>query len=307
MKLSVIIPCLKRDEKVERAIRSIGGGVDGLELELVVVEGEKPVGRARNAGLGRATGDYVAWIDGDDEVDPNWLSAIAGVLGEQPEVDVVALGMTHVGWPGRQDVVWWGTVGAVDPKRLLDQVYRGLHLSGNLVLFVTRRELWQDLKFDDDVLIGEDYLMVPRLLARAKKGWNLGRPLYRYICTEGSLVVEPSEAKRCDQARIMGRRLVEARPEFRRAAEWGVGASHYWTADVAALRGQETPEAKFARQWIRRHLAVLMAGCAFGRGLTLGERVGWIVRFASAALNCWALQRRHRQDGASCSRKGDPA
>ena len=307
MKLSVIIPCLKRDEKVERAIRSIGGGVDGLELELVVVEGEKPVGRARNAGLGRATGDYVAWIDGDDEVDPNWLSAIAGVLGEQPEVDVVALGMTHVGWPGRQDVVWWGTVGAVDPKRLLDQVYRGLHLAGNLVLFVTRRELWRELKFDDDVLIGEDYLMVPRLLARAKTGRNLGQPLYRYICTDGSLIVAPSAAKRRDQERIMVRRLEEALPEFRSLAEWGVGASYYWTADGTALRRQETPEAKTARRWIRRHIVGLVAGCAFGRGLTFGERVGWMVRFASAALNCWVLQRRHRQDEASCPRKEDLA
>lgn len=290
MKLSVIIPCLKRDETVERAIRSIGQGVDGLELELVVVEGERPLGHARNVGLERATGDYIAWVDGDDEVEPNWLSSIAEALRKQPGVDVVSLGMTHVGWPGRQDAVWRGVLGAIDPKRLLDQVYLGLHLAGNLVLFVTRRALWQGMSCDEDVLIGEDYLMTPRLLIRSTTAYNLGLPLYRYYCTPGSLMTEPSKAKRNDQERIMQRRLAEVAPEFRSVAEWGVGASYYWTADVAALQRQETPESKTARQWIRRHFMRIFVESVFCRGLTLRERMGWMVRFASAAVNCWALQ-----------------
>lgn len=292
MKLSVIIPCLERDENVERAIRSIGGGVDGLELELVVVEGERPLGHARNVGLGRATGDYVAWVDGDDEVEPDWLSAIAGALRAQPGVDVVALGMTHVGWPGRRDIAWQGVVGEVDPKRLLTEVYHDVHLAGNQVLFVTRRALWRGLAFDEDILVGEDYLMAPRILARAKTGRNLGLPLYRYHCTAGSLMAEPSEAKLRDLETIARRRLAEVTAEFRKAAEWGVGTRHYWTADLAALRRQETSAAKAARRWIRRHFVGLICECAVGRGLTPAERVGWLVRFACAAVDCWALQRR---------------
>ena len=291
MKLSVIIPCLERDEKTERAIRSSGGGVDELELELVVVEGERPLGHARNVGLGRATGDYIAWVDGDDEVEPNWLAEIAGALRAQPGVDVVALGMTHVGWPGRRDVVWRGVVGEVDPKRLLTEVYHDVNLAGNQVLFVTRRALWQGLKFDEDILIGEDYLMSPRLLARAKTGRNLGLPLYRYHCTAGSLMAESGEAKLRDLETIARRRLAEVTPEFRQAAEWGVGTRQYWTADLAALRRCETPAAKAARQWIRRHFADLIWECAIGRDLTTGERAGWLVRFVCAAVDCWILQR----------------
>lgn len=292
MKLSVIIPCLERNALVERAIASIGPAVPQLETELVVIEGERPLGRSRNVGLARATGDYVAWIDGDDEVSPRWLASIAGALTAHPGVDLVVLGMEHVGWPGRRDTVWIAPEGPGDPDRLLLDLYHDLGFAGNQVLLVSRRALWDGLAFDEDVTVGEDYLMAPRLVAKARSCCNLREPLYRYRFTPGSLMAAPDPAKERDRILILERRLATAPRRFRRAAAWGAGVECYWWADAAACTRVETGLAGYGRRWIRRHFAALAAEAVFGRVLPLADRVGWLARFACAALGWWTLQRR---------------
>lgn len=299
MKLSVIIPCLKRDEKVERAIRSIGRGVDGLELEVVVVEGEKPVGRARNIGLERATGDYVAWVDGDDEVTEDWLPTIAETLGRRPETDVLVMGAENVGWKGHRDFVWGVGDGAVSVKRLMTDLYRELNLGANLWLFVTRAALWQGVRFDEQVEIGEDYLALPVVLQKARTCVSLSRRLYRHRCDPESLMSVWTEAKARDEARIKDRRLADVVPAYRRAAIWGVGAAHYWTADLAALGGRTSEAAAQARRWIRRHGLVLARETLFGRWFTVRERMGWLVRFLCAGMNVWWPQKWVRRSRGS--------
>lgn len=292
MKLSVIIPCLERNAAVERALASIGPDLPALETERIVVEGVRPVGRARNAGLARATGDYVAWIDGDDEVSPEWLPSIARALAAGPGADLVVLGLTHVGWPGRRDAVWVAPEGPADPRRLLLDLYHDLGVAGNQVLLVSRRALWRGLEFDEDVVVGEDYLMAPRLIAKAKTCFNLRAALYRYRMTPGSLMSAPDAEKDRDRIRVLERRLAEVPRRFRRAAEWGVGVECYWWADAAACSGTETALAVYGRRWIRRRLFALFAEAVCGSMLPWSDRLGWSARFACAALGWWGPQRR---------------
>ncbi|MGW0150108.1 bifunctional glycosyltransferase/CDP-glycerol:glycerophosphate glycerophosphotransferase [Streptomyces sp. NPDC003333] len=53
---------------------------------------------ARNAGLRSATGDWVLFLDGDDELAPDALAALAGRLRETGEADVVYCGHERVPW-----------------------------------------------------------------------------------------------------------------------------------------------------------------------------------------------------------------
>ena len=289
MKLSIVIPCLVRDGLVERAVRSIGALPPSVEL--VIVEGERPLGHARNVGLSRAKGEYVAWIDGDDTVGPDWLPSILGALAAHPGVDLVVLGMRHVGWAGRGDTVWTAPAGPADPSRLLTDLYHDLGFAGNTVLFVARRGLWLTRPFDEDVVIGEDYLMAPRLVAAARSCVNLRAALYDYRCNPASLMTGADDVSRRDRIRILERRLAEAAPRDRRAALWGAGVECYWFADLAARGDVETPEADYGRRFIRRHLASFLAEALTGRRLPLRDRFGWAARFILAAVGCWTLQR----------------
>ena len=292
MKLSVIIPCLVRDEKVERAIRSLGRAPDGLELEVVVVEGERPLGRARNVGLERATGDYIAWLDGDDEVVPEWGVTIARALAAHSGCDVLVMDMEMVGWPGCKGSAWKVTPGTADPRRLLTDVARDMRIFSNTVLFVTRRGLWTGLRFTEDTRIGEDYMMALPLLSRAKSCVYLGRSLYRYHCTAGGLMMNEAAHETKERVLIMERRLAGAPQTCRRSAAWGMGVGCYWLAEAAALGKRPSENADYGRRWIRRQFGVLLAEAVCGRWLSVRDRVGWMVRFACAATNCWWIQRR---------------
>lgn len=104
-RVTVMIPTQRRPEGLAVAARSVFGqtGVDFAQLELVIVDNDqipsaKPIADAlskdapfpviyvnekrpgvafaRNAGMARASGDFVAFLDDDEEAPSGWLSAL---------------------------------------------------------------------------------------------------------------------------------------------------------------------------------------------------------------------------------------
>lgn len=76
MKLSVIVPSL--DGLVPESLTRYAA--EYPEVELVIVKGMSPVSAARNEGLRRATGDYIAWVDADDDITPDYFKEITSIL-----------------------------------------------------------------------------------------------------------------------------------------------------------------------------------------------------------------------------------
>ncbi|MFF4259056.1 CDP-glycerol glycerophosphotransferase family protein [Streptomyces sp. NPDC001663] len=58
------------------------------------------LGRARNAGMERASGDYLVFLDGDDTLTPHALRSIADRLKETGEPDVVVYDYARTYWSG---------------------------------------------------------------------------------------------------------------------------------------------------------------------------------------------------------------
>ena len=91
MKASVIIPCHPRNlPTLPRTRESVEAAAKGLDAEILVVEDSDSRGLswARNEGLRRAAGDVVFFVDADDTVRLNYLSALMCAL-MQTEADFV--------------------------------------------------------------------------------------------------------------------------------------------------------------------------------------------------------------------------
>lgn len=186
MKLSIIVPSLNGDvpESLGRLVgrSDLEGRSTGREdVEVVVVKGVAPVGKARNEGLRRVRGEYVAWVDADDEVCEEWLGEILSRVEREDRVDVVVLDYTRIGW-GRETPRVWDESG----RGILADMIAG-RLSPEVWRFVTKRSLWEGLKFDEENEVAEDYRIMPEVVARAKTYARVGN-VYRYIVNENSLI-----------------------------------------------------------------------------------------------------------------------
>ena len=295
MKLSVIVPSLTGDVP-ETLRRQAQGAVD---VELVVVKGVSPVGKARNVGLERAQGEYVAWVDADDEVADGWLDGIIGAISEG--ADVVTLDAELVGWTGLGNCVWGRSQEDVSVERLLQDVYRDVTRQSSLWLYVSRKILWTGLRLDEEVRIAEDYLVLPHLLMRAKSCRYLPRLLYRYHHNAQSLINTQNDLRDAEAIGLWERRLAEAPPAYRGDCLWGVAMNCYWLCDRVAVgaypddHGKAVANARRCAAFVRRSFGALLREAVRASEIPLRERAEWAIRFACVITGFWFVQRWRRR------------
>ncbi|MFD9322953.1 CDP-glycerol glycerophosphotransferase family protein [Streptomyces sp. NPDC060053] len=125
-RFSVIVPAYKVQAYLHECLESVLSQ-SFADLELIVVDDRSPdacgeiidefaardtrvravhlpenvgLGRARNAGLERATGDYLLFLDSDDTLTPDALRAIADRVRETGEPDVLVYDYASTYWSG---------------------------------------------------------------------------------------------------------------------------------------------------------------------------------------------------------------
>lgn len=194
--ISVIIPVYKAEKYIHRCIESILGQTY-KNLEIILVDDGSPdkcgeicdkyskvderikvihqenagVSRARNIGLMSCTGTFVMFVDSDDYISGDFIEILYSQICD---ADYISSGFTRCDSEGRIEYI-------CSPKEEIeltgkDALYK--HYAGvsaqmriNCIYVwgkLYRKEIWEDLKFQDGLLFEDIYIM-PYLLLKCKK------------------------------------------------------------------------------------------------------------------------------------------
>ncbi len=187
---------------------------------------------ATNSALELASGEFVIFLDHDDELAPHALSAIAQVLRENPDLDFIYSDHDVIDVDGsRQQVSYkpdWS------PELLLSYMYVG-HLK------VVRRTLAQSIGgFREGFDGAADYDFMLRLSERTDRIEHIPEVLYHWRAAENSMARRSDTKSQAFESGL--RALAEAldRREIRASAEWPTWAQR---ARIGVYHVRFTPEA----------------------------------------------------------------
>ena len=249
MKISVIIPVGDKAQwaDCEKSIlASVEHMASDADIEILPCYDLEHRGAhvARNEGLSKATGDWIAWVDCDDVVEPNWASEICAAIMAHPNIDVIQYDATEVR-DGKVRSLRYRYQGEVSGEQFAHELLRNDGMPAWLWTRVFRRELLAGREFGGNNK--EDYGMFLKILPRIKSVWSIGKPLYRYNRHGLGL---SSYAQQMDYA-VAGagfeKSVAELPSNWRHDANVGLALT---MADVARHSGCENGSRRFVRKYL---------------------------------------------------------
>lgn len=215
--VSIVIAAYNAADTIQRAIRS-ALAQDGVTVEVIVaddcspdttreavaalgeptvllvpLESNKGPGGARNAGFSAARGRWIAVLDADDTMRPGRLHRmIAAAQRQEAAIAVDNLDVLH--GDGRIEQMFSRDLLASTPQLTLpafidsNRIFRSTHNFGYMKP-IFRRAFLEDnrLAYDEDIRIGEDYLLLAAALASGGRCAVVPETGYLYHIREASI------------------------------------------------------------------------------------------------------------------------
>ena len=216
MKVSVIMPAYNAEDFIRKSLDSVVNQVY-KNLEIIIVDDasedntkkiikeyadkderiqpfyqskNKGVSAARNIGLKAVTGDFVVFIDSDDEFTPDAIRRMVDMADKYNSDFIDSYHLLYLQKKNGKQVsftekkmpkktISFGSL--KDNIKVLDTY---TYITGKLI----KKELLKDLEFDESLSRYEDLVFEHQLKTRIKNYVLLNKPIYFYYQREGSLV-----------------------------------------------------------------------------------------------------------------------
>lgn len=166
----------------------------GLKNVTIIRQENAGLSAARNAGLDRARGDYIWFIDSDDAICPDAIAVLTGCI-QQHHPEMIAFEFATIGNTLRRSNYLAVYDEPVDPVRFL--------MSGRppspVQFYVFSRALIEreHLRFEPGIY-HEDALFNPSAMVRARTLVRLADTCYRYRLRPGSIMTMARPSKHLD-------------------------------------------------------------------------------------------------------------
>ena len=208
--ISVIIPVYNVEKHLEKCLNSIiNQTYKNLEIILIndgstdksgeicakfsendsrvkfIQQENSGVSRARNVGIENSSGDFFSFIDSDDYLELDTYEYLINIV-EEKKVDAV-------------NYEYYITYPTNEVQHIYNRVHYGLasreqaqyELVNNVAFAWNKlfsKRLVDGLKFNEEVLRGEDSLFARQAFDKAESVWFDKRPLYHYVQSDESAV-----------------------------------------------------------------------------------------------------------------------
>jgi glycosyltransferase involved in cell wall biosynthesis len=216
MKLSVVIPVYRVEDTLERCVGSVLSQ-NVYDMEVILIDDGSPdrcpemcdewrkrdsrirvvhksnggLSDARNAGIEKAEGEYITFVDSDDFIEKNTYGPLMHMIGLYADVDILEYPVFwHYGGKGQKVLSWgqhdysgyagyWFGTHGYEHCYACNKIYR--------------RSLFESVRYPVGEVY-EDAATTPELLAKARKIITAPQGLY-YYCANKNGITSTSTGK----------------------------------------------------------------------------------------------------------------
>ena len=145
------------------------------------------VSSARNLGLKYASGKYLAFIDADDYVEPDYIEVLVCNI-EKYNADASICGFFQHKRNKKQKQITRAFTIIYSQQEVMKQVLSGKYFTGSLWNKLFKTELLKEQIFNENIHYGEDLLFTFQYLEKCSSVCYNTKKLYHYILNPNSIV-----------------------------------------------------------------------------------------------------------------------
>lgn len=169
---------LNGDNLLEEYCKNIFDSIQSTKKKIIKIQGNGTAGYSRNEAFRNTTGNWIAYLDGDDIISPNAISIMRAQIESNREYDIFSSGMAQIAKDG-QVIEWEDSLIYYPPITIYKEDPDSI---GEPTFFnqfqIMRRCVWETYEYDTSSN-GEDidFMLIQLLKWKFKK---VGEYLYYY-------------------------------------------------------------------------------------------------------------------------------